>query len=159
MIHVYVAGDADVRKLGRPPPPAGYGAVAATGGTQVFELAGQIVARRTPNVRTTTQNLSDLVSFARAVRWAAQHFMARDKPICVRYNSEYAARIATGAWKAKKHKAMAEEARQAWAQLKRTSGGRAWMRHVPIQDATYMAARRLAKAGKGGASIYAETVN
>ena len=159
MIHVYVAGDADVRKLGRPPPPAGYGAVAATGGTRVFELAGQIVARHTPNVRTTTQNLSDLVSFARAVRWAAQHFTARDKPICVRYNSEYAARIATGAWKAKKHKAMAEEARQAWAQLKRTSGGRAWMRHVPTQDATYMAARRLAKAGKGGASIYAETVN
>ena len=42
--------------------------------------------------------------------------------------------ICTGTWKAKKHKAMAEEARCAWAQLKHSSGGRAWMRHVPHGD-------------------------
>ena len=122
-------------------------------------MAGQIIARRTPNVRTTTQNLSDLVAFARAVRWAAQHFTARDKPICIRSNSEYAARIATGAWKAKKHKAMAEEARQAWAQLKRTSGGRAWMRHVDCWDPNFLEAHGLARAGKNGASVYAETAD
>ena len=93
------------------------------------------------------------------MRWAAQHFTARDKPICIRYNSEYAARVATGAWKAKKHKAVAEEAHQAWAQLKQTSGGRAWMRHVRAEDIDYKAAGGLAKAGKGGASVYAETVD
>ena len=156
MVHVYISGDADTRKKGQPPPPAGYGAVATAGGRRVFEMAGQIVAQRTPNVRTTTQNLSDLVSFARAVRWATRHFVARDKPICIRYNSEYAARIATGTWKAKKHKAMAEEARQAWAQLKRTTGGRAWMRHVDHKDLHHSAASRLATAGKRGTFIYAE---
>ena len=29
------------------------------------------------------------------------------------------------------HPLCAEEARRAWAQLKHSSGGRAWMRHVP----------------------------
>lgn len=77
---------------------------------------------------------------------------------CPFRNSEYAARIATGAWKAKKHKAMAEEARQAWAQLKRTTGGRAWMRHVNHGDHHSSAAHRLAAAGKRGTFIYAEIV-
>ena len=78
--------------------------------------------------------------------------------MCIWCNSEYAARICTGTWKAKKHKAMAEEARRAWAQLKHTSGGRAWMRYVPRTETHYSRACQLAKAGKGGAYVYAEVV-
>ena len=84
--------------------------------------------------------------------------MARGKPVCIRYHSEYAARISTGAWKAKKHKAMAEEAQRAWAQLQRISGGRAWMQHAP-DAGNYAVAGGLAKAGKGGASVYAQVVD
>ena len=54
----------------------------------------------------------------------------RDKPIFIRYDSMYAAHFATGIWKAKKHKPMAAAARRAWARLKRSREGRAWMAHV-----------------------------
>ena len=42
-----------------PPPPAGYGAVAIQGGVgEIFRIGGQITKGRTPNVKTTTQNLA-----------------------------------------------------------------------------------------------------
>ena len=117
-LEVFIAGAADPRAKNTPPPPAGYGAVAvAINKRQLLRLGGPIVARRTPNVLTTTSNLAELVAFTRALQWAARHPLATGRPICIRYNSEYAARIATGAWKAKKHKAMAAEARQSWAKL------------------------------------------
>ena len=67
------------------------------------------------------------------------------------------ARIATGAWKAKKHKAFAEEARRAWAQLKRDRSGQAWMQHVWHEDADYLLAGGLAQRGKSGRFEYSET--
>ena len=84
---------------------------------------------------------------------------AKGAPIIIRYNSEYAARIATGAWRAKKHKAFAEEARRAWAQLKRDRGGRVWTKHVWHEHLDYLLADRLAHAGKKGQSTYSETVS
>ena len=158
MVQIYAAGDGDARKKGQPPPPAGYGTVAIAHGRVVFKTAGQIVARHTRNVKTTTQNLADLVAFTRALQWAVAHGLARGRPICIRYRSEYAARVSTGTWKAKKHKAMAEEARQAWAQLARVSGGRAWMQHAPLTG-PYNEAARLAVAGKGGTSVYVHVVD
>ena len=77
MIEIYTAGDGDARKKGQPPPPAGYGAVVVSDGQPVFEMAGQIIAGRTPNVRTTTENLATLVAFTRAMQWAVQHGMGR----------------------------------------------------------------------------------
>ena len=161
MIQIYTAGDADTRKKNAPPPPAGYGAVATQGGGvgEIFRIGGQIAKGRTPNVKTTTQNLADLVAFTRALQWAHSNTRARGRPICIRYNSEYAARIATGAWKAKKHKAFAEEARRAWAQLKRDKVGRVWMQHVRHEDLDYLIAGGLARAGKNGRSEYSETVS
>ena len=79
---------------------------------EIFRIGGQIAKGVTPNVKTTTQNLAHLVAFTRALQWAHSNGRALGRPICIRYNSEYAARIATGAWKAKKHKAFAEEARR-----------------------------------------------
>ena len=96
---------------------------------------------------------------ARALQWAEQHGMARGSPICVRYNSEYAARISTGQWKARKHKPMAQEARNAWAQLKQRSGGRVWTRHTSQHDPNYLAARSRASDGKRGKHVYAAIVN
>ena len=112
-------------------------------------MAGQIVAGRTPNVKTTTCNLAELVAFTRALQWAHQH--ARGKAVCVRYGSEYASRISTGAWKPKKHKEMAEEARRAWAQLKQANGERTWMRHS--KSRLHIAAQKLATRGKGGEHV------
>ena len=111
------------------------------------------------------------------LQWARSHSRAQGRPICLRYNSEYAARIATGTWKAKKHnksargcvvvkdntskkhKAFAVEARRAWTQLKRDRGGQVWMQHVRREDLDYMRAGGLARAGKHGTHEYSETVN
>ena len=103
-----------------------------TGGTALYKCSGQIQARSRehPNVKTTTNNLAELVAFTRALRWAYESPRAYGRPICMRYDSMYAAHIATGVWRAKKHKAMAEEARQEWTRLKRATGGRLWMAHV-----------------------------
>ena len=101
--------------------------------------------------------MAELVAFTRALQWAHSHSRARGQPVCIRYNSEYAARIATGAWKAKKHKAFAEEARRAWAQLKRDRSGQAWMQHVWHEDADYLLAGGLAQRGKSGRFEYSET--
>ena len=98
------------------------------------------------------------MAFTRALQWAHTNHCARNRPIIVRYNNEYAARIATGAWRAKKHKAFAEEARRAWAQLKRDRGGRVWIKHVWHEHEDYLAAGRLAREGKQGQSTYSETV-
>ena len=127
-------------------------------GNAVHRTGGTITTA-TPNVKTTTQNLADLVAFTRALQWARSDGLAQGRPICVRYNNEYAARIATGAWKAKKHKAFAEEARQAWAQLTRDRGGRVWMKHVALKDSEYGIARGLALAGKRGQRDHSATVN
>ena len=115
---------------------------------EIFRIGGQIIAGRTRNVKTTTTNLAELVAFTRALQWARSHGRASGRPICIRYTSEYAARIATGTWKAKKHKAFAEEARRAWAHLKRERGGRVWMQHVGREDlGYYLMARGLARDG------------
>ena len=121
-------------------------------------MASQITTA-TPNVRTITGNLAELVAFTRALEWAGQNPTAAGKPICVRYNSEYAARISTGAWKAKKHKAMAEEARQAWKRLKQVSAGQVWMRHAPRTQGWTIRAQNLARQGKQGKNIHNAIVN
>ena len=154
-IEIYTGGEADPRKKNMPPPPAGYGYAAYEKGIYWqlrFEGAGQIVAMSTPNVKTTTENLAELVAFTRALQWAAGYHMPIGRPIIIRYTSEYAARIATGAWKAKKHKAMAAEAQRAWAALKRSNGGRVWMLYTKRHEQ----AHKLAQSGKAGTTVYAE---
>ena len=90
------------------------------------------------NSHVLTSNLADLVAFTRALLWAAQDPVANpilapgqaDRPICIRYGNEYAAMIAAGVWRPKKHKAMAERARQAWKRLKSHKGDQLWIRHA-----------------------------
>ena len=164
-ISIYTDGSAIPRKLGHPPPPAGYGLKAVTGGAgpehadgrELYEECGQINARSSehPHVLTTTSNLAELVAFTRAVDWAHANRLAHGKPVCIRYDSMYAAHIATGIWKAKKHKPMAHAARQAWARLKRSKEGRAWMKHVRGHTGNRWNERadRLADQGRGGKSV------
>ena len=164
-VSIYTDGSAIPRKLGHPPPPAGYGLKAITGGTgpehdggrELYEECGQINARSSehPHVLTTTSNLAELVAFTRAVDWAHANRLAFGQPVCIRYDSMYAAHIATGIWKAKKHKPMAQAARQAWARLKRSKEGRAWMKHVRGHTGNQWNERadRLAGQGRGGKSV------
>jgi hypothetical protein len=67
--------------------------------------------------------------------------------VCIRYSAEYAARISTGAWKAKKHKEVALAARLAWKRLKTITNGQAWMLHDPARNGV---AKDLATRGMEG---------
>jgi hypothetical protein len=51
-----------------------------------------------------------------------------------------------------------EEARRAWAQLKRVTNGQAWMKFVSHQALDAMRASGLAQHGKQGTHVYAESV-
>ena len=80
--------------------------------------------------------------------------------MCIRYSSEYAARIASGAWRAKKHKPMAAEARRAWHALRKLKGGdNVWMQHAPVALAWSGQALQIAKAGQSGTETYAADVD
>ena len=122
----------------------------------IFHVGDQIVARRAPHahVKTTTSNLAELVAFGRALEWAHNDPLAADRPICIRYTSEYAARIATGAWRAKKHKETAAAAQQAWKRLRERKAGKVWMRHTPRTAPPWSVANSLAENGKGGTRVY-----
>ena len=78
-----------------------------------------------------------------AIQWVSRHWYTAGRPVCVRYSNAYGAMIASGTWKAKKHKAMAAEARAAWKALKRKIGGQAVA--APRREA-----RRASVSGRAG---------
>ena len=128
-------------------------------GAVLWQMSGQIIAGRTRHVRTTTNNLAELVAFARALTWARTSLQTGKRPICIRYDSWYAAMIASGTWKAKKHKEMAANAREQWGALRRKIGKRLWMRHVKGHSRHRWNDRadRLADDGRAGREIDVET--
>ena len=77
-------------------------------------------------------NLAGLIAITRALTWAADDPVANpilpigehSRPICIRYDNEYAAMIATGVWKGKKHKDAAPLVQRAWKRLKALRGER-----------------------------------
>ena len=71
----------------------------------------------------------------------------------MRFSAAYGAAIATGTWKAKKHKAMAAAAHSAWKRLRRQRHGEVWILHEPATVWWARRARGLAEAGKAGEDI------
>ena len=130
-------------------------------GAAVFEMCGRVIPGGVANatVRTTTNNFAELVAFIQGLTWAAYHPLAQQRqqpgvahPVCMRYDSVYAAMIATGVWRAKKHKEMAAAARQAWATLMKRTRGRLWLKHVEGHSGHTWndVADRLAEHGRRG---------
>ena len=162
-ISIFTDGSAIPRKLGELFPAAGWGAVAVRGGRGhehidghgFFEMCGP-VNQATPNVTTGTNNSAELVAFTRALQWAYSE-TAPGRPVCMRYDSCYAAMIASGSWKAKAHKALAVEAHVAWAKLRDKTSNRLWLRHVRGHSRHQWnhKADRLANHGQQGGRKYA----
>ena len=72
----------------------------------------------------------------------------------LRYENAYAAMIASGTWKPKKHKDMAAEARRAWAGLKRSHPRTLWLGTCEVAAATAAdIAVTLAERGHAGDSV------
>ena len=116
----------------------------------------------TARLKTTTNNLAELMAFTRGLIWANCHAiaqiptMSRTRPVCMRYDSTYAAMIASGVWRAKKHKEMAAEAQRAWATLMKSTAGQLWMKHVKGHSNQHWNdwADRLANQGRHGITRY-----
>jgi ribonuclease HI len=150
-IQIYVQGEAKARKMqpGGHMPPAGYGLVMTTDGRPICEV-GRHVGARTPHVRTTTTNVALLAAVEHALRWAETHPLARGRPVCIRYNEEYAVRVGTGAWRAKKHKPLAAATRLAWRRLQKQKAGHVWIKHAPLSDKHLIQATKIAQAAMNG---------
>ena len=136
-VSVFTDGSAVPRKLGQLFPPAGYGVVAVTGGRGHEHHGGSLVHEHcaplgpsVPNLETSTNNSAELLGFTRALQWADRQHEAHGRPVCMRYDSVYAAMIASGTWRPKAHRALAREAQEAWSDLYATTGGQLWLRHV-----------------------------
>ena len=133
-ISIFTDGSAVPRKPGELFPPAGYGVKAVTGGDghehkgdyrTLLKMCGR-VGPETPNVETATNNSAELVAFTRALQWAKQSVHTRDPntPVVLRYDSCYAALIASGSWKAHEHKALAKGGSQSMGRSTRQQGRR-----------------------------------
>ena len=104
-VSIFAGSAADVRKLGKPLPPAGYGFHVIEGGRGHEHAGGHSVAEEggqinmaTPNVQTITGNLAALVAFTRAIQWVSRHWYTTGRPVCVRYGNAYGAMIASGTY-------------------------------------------------------------
>ena len=158
-VSVFTDGSADPHEMGKRPPPAGFGVAAVcdghgpehVDGTCLHEACGQILIEQR-NITATTNNVAELKAFIEGLKWARCSSIAQGRAVCMRYDSKYASHIASGAWRAKRHKKLAAEARQQWAALRKSRRGRLWMRHVKGHSGHTWNERadRLADHGKRG---------
>ena len=102
---------------------AGFGFVAVKGGdgpehdggSSIHEHQGPVdLGDFGGAVRNRTNNVSELVAFIHALRYARTAPEARDKSICLRHDSKYAALVSCGVYKGKKNKALVAIARDEW---------------------------------------------
>ena len=75
-------------------------------------------------------------------------------PLVIRYTNEYAAAVATGLWKPRKHKEMAAKAKRAWEQLRQQRDGTVYIQHAPAAQQWAAKAADLAARGKTGEQVY-----
>ncbi len=82
-------------------------------------------------------------------------------PVLIRYDSMYAALIASSVWRAKKHKPLAARAHRAWQLAMEALKGKLWLKHVKGHSGARLNERvdELANAGRCGEATYASLVN
>jgi ribonuclease HI len=164
-VSIFTDGSAVPRKLGQPKPIAGYGVVCVHGddpddrggtGHAIFEMCGPIVPDRLVH-KNTTNNLAELVAFTHGLRWARH---THHGSVLMRYDSTYAANIAAGLWKPKKHQAAAARAIKLWADVRRQRPN-LWLKHVKghSNHRWNNRADRLADAGRAGRHVYDTVVD
>ena len=96
-VSIFTDGSAEPRKPGHMFPPAGFGFAAVTGGNGHEHTGGREIACKcgpvgpsTPNVKTATNNSSELVAFTRALQWARSSHLTQSRAIVIRFDSAYA---------------------------------------------------------------------
>ena len=83
------------------------------GGSSIHEHQGPVdLGDFGGAVTQRTNNTAELVAFIHALRYARTAPEARDKSICLRHDSKYAALVSCGVYKGKKNKARVEAYRR-----------------------------------------------
>jgi ribonuclease HI len=80
------------------------------------------------DVERLSNNTAELRGIIEALRYARQYGGGR--PAIIRYDSKYAAMIATSVWKARKNKRLAATAREEWGLAWKALQGKLWLKHV-----------------------------
>ena len=82
-------------------------------------------ALQSPSVSNNTAELRAMIE---GLRYARKY--GKGQPHVIRYDSKYAAMIATNVWRARKNKSLAKEAQAEWQRTMRALKGKLWLKHV-----------------------------
>ena len=136
-ISIFTDGSAVYDKDAKCWVEAGFGLAAVCGGEGAEHEDGRHIHEQCGPIsigphgaQQLTNNVAELVALLHALHWACEAPEARDKPICLRYDSKYAALTSSGVWRAKSNKALVETVRAAWKRARMLKRGTLWMRHV-----------------------------
>ena len=117
-LYIYVDGSCEENRNVTSKTPAGWGFCVITGDSGIGKGSGDVVLERSGPVVTEesedsflgatvgSNNTAELSAIAHAMRWLLTEGGSRD--IVLRGDSQYALNIASGAWRAKANKELAE---------------------------------------------------
>jgi ribonuclease HI len=147
---------------GREDGGAGWGWVAVKHGKEIMAGSGGVCLdtnhQAWEGAEKGTNNTAEITAVIRALAWAREQ---REKEVCIRYDSEYAASMTQGKWRPRQNKALVARAKEAlrateksvtvyWSHIKGHSGDKWNDRADALADE---GARTAAKeAGAGGES-------
>ena len=114
------------------------------------EVITERSAQRYIGAEDATNNTGELTAIVRALEYMLAEKSTR--PVLLRYDSQYAAGVASGTMRARTHKALVRRANRVWREVFTQRAGAVWTAHVRGHSNNKWNDRadQLAKQGKGG---------
>ncbi len=126
-VHIYVDGSCEENRNVTAATPAGWGFAVVVGDTGLGRGRGDIIHESSGPVVTDSgraefigaevgsNNTAELSAVAHALRWVLE--TAHEGRVVIRADSQYALNVASGEWRAKKNRALAERAQALWQEV------------------------------------------
>ena len=127
-LYLYVDGSCEENRNVTSKTPAGWGfcvisgdsGIGRGGGDVVFERSGPVVTEESADgflgAGVGSNNTAELSAIAHAMRWLLAE--SGSQAVVLRGDSEYALNIASGQWRAKANKELADSVRALWSEVK-----------------------------------------
>jgi len=126
-LYIYVDGSCEENRNVTSKTPAGWGfcvisgdsGIGKGGGDVIFERSGPVVTEESADgflgAVVGSNNTAELSAIAHAMRWLLAEGDSR--AVVLRGDSEYALNIASGQWRAKANKGLAQSVRALWSEV------------------------------------------